>query len=89
MFGTQGEIKYELGGIDGYRLISISSYTDEEFAWTEAGVFPLFVISSGCLQGRSFSFVSTAGNVSSETIRRYIEEQRGRDEISWPCYWLV
>ncbi len=36
MFGTEGEVKYDPGGIDGYRIVSVSSYMDEEFAWTEA-----------------------------------------------------
>ena len=36
LFGTEGEVKYDPGGIDGYRIVSVNSYTDEEFAWTEA-----------------------------------------------------
>ena len=36
MFGSEGQVKYDPGGIDGYRILSVRSYTEEEFAWTEA-----------------------------------------------------
>jgi len=35
MFGTEGETRYDPGGIDGYRIVSVSSYTNEELVWTE------------------------------------------------------
>lgn len=36
MFGTEGQVKHDPDGIDGYRPISVSSYSDGEFEWSEA-----------------------------------------------------
>ncbi len=36
IFGTEGQVKYDPDGIDGYRIISVNSYNDGEFDWTKA-----------------------------------------------------
>ena len=36
MFGTESEVNYHPDGIEGYRIVSVNSYADDGFDWTEA-----------------------------------------------------